>query len=66
MILKMRYTSIIIQRFSKFHKEGGLFLQRLEPCAPIFDMESPVKTQVGNGLDKLFDFQVKNIDLSDK
>ena len=33
-------------------------------CAHFLDMGSPVKTQVENGLSKLFDFQGRTIDTS--
>ena len=34
--------------------------------ARFVDMGPPVKTQVGNGLSKLFNFQVKTINMSDQ
>ena len=36
------------------------------PVCMFFDMVSPVKTQVENGLINLFYFQVHNIDISEK
>ena len=35
-------------------------------CAQFVDMGSPVKTQVENGLNKLFYFQGQTIDVSDQ
>ena len=38
----------------------------LEPYVPVFLYGSPVKTQVKNGLSKLFDLWVHTIDVSDQ
>ena len=46
---------------------GGYYATNVgAPCARFVDMVSPVKTQVKNGLTKIFDFWAQTINMSDQ
>ena len=54
------------KHFRPFQDKEKTAPQRLEPCTPFFDMGAPFKTQVENGISKLFDFWSQTIDVSDQ
>ena len=49
-----------------FHKAVDIVLKILDPCVPIIDIGPPVKTQVGNDIDRILNFQGQNIYVSDQ
>ena len=65
MIIQTQSTSFIMQLSRPFHKEEDNILQRLELCVCIFNMASPAKIQVENGLE-IFDLWENNIDVANQ
>ena len=65
MILQMKIISSTTEQCRTYQEEDETAQQRLEPCVPIFKyIGALVKTQVKNGLSKLFNLRGHNFDVS--
>ena len=61
---KHKFYNLTVQDISR---EGGDFATKVGAlCARFVDTAAPVKTQVENGLSKLFNFRCQKIDVSDQ
>ena len=60
-------TSSTTQQFKPFQDDEETSPKRLKPFVPVFDdMGSPVKNQVKNDLNNIFNFRGQTIDMSDQ